>query len=85
MNFFKLILALVVLFLAVLGAFALFGLVAVVIKYLFFFGLLALAGLVGYKALKKTDAPLLEANPFDRELERAQRSLEEIKRRQLSK
>ncbi|MGB8508262.1 MAG: hypothetical protein WCD76_07650 [Pyrinomonadaceae bacterium] len=87
MNFFKVILALVVLFLAVLGAFALFGLLAVVVKYLFFLGILVLAGAVGYRALKKSgdSPPLLEANRFDIELEKANRSLEEIRRKQLMK
>lgn len=86
MKFFKIILALVVFFLAAIGAFALFGLFAVVFKYLLFLGIIVLVGAVGYKALKKSDAPpLLEANRYDRELEKAQRSLEDIRRKQLMK
>ena len=71
MNFFKVILALVVLFLAVLGAFAVFGLVAWLFKYLVFFGVIFLVGAVAYKVLKKDDRPAYQ--------------LEELRRRQLTK
>lgn len=86
MNFFKLLVALVVLFLAAFGAFALLGLVVASLKYIIFFGLVLLAGTLGYKALRrKSDDPLVEAGWPERELEKAQRLVEGIRRRQLTK
>ena len=85
MNFFKVILALVVLFLAVLGAFAVFGLVAWLFKYLVFFGVIFLVGAVAYKALKKGDRPAYQLEEPESELARADRLLEELRRRQLTK
>ena len=86
MNFFKVILALVVLFLAVLGAFAVFGLVAWLFKYLVFFGVIFLVGAVAYKALSKGERrqPYQIEEP-ESELARADRLLEELRRRQLTK
>lgn len=87
MNIFKIILALVVLFLAALGAFAVFGLVAALFKYLLFFGVIILVGAVAYKALKKDDRVYeyqLGSDP-ESELARADRLLEEMRRKQLTK
>ena len=87
MNFLKIILALVVLLLAALGAFALFGLVAALFKYLLFFGVIILVGAVAYKALKKDDRRYeyqLGSDP-ESELARADRLLEEMRRKQLTK
>ncbi len=86
MNIFKILLALVVLFLAAFGALALFGLIAATLKYLILLGLIILVGAVGYKALtKKSDAPLLESDWADRELAKAQRLLDSVRRGQLTK
>jgi hypothetical protein len=86
-NIYKLLLALVVVFLAAFGAFALFGLIAAMLKYIILIGLIVLAGTVGYKALKRKsdDHQLVESNWADRELEKAQRLIESVKRGQLTK
>jgi uncharacterized BrkB/YihY/UPF0761 family membrane protein len=86
MNVFKIILALVVLFLAALGAFAVFGIVAALFKYLVFFGVIILVGAVAYKALKRDDRPAgYELGSDESELARADRILEEMRRKQLMK
>ncbi|HEV3468751.1 MAG TPA: hypothetical protein VG148_05480 [Pyrinomonadaceae bacterium] len=87
MNIFKVLLALVVLFLAALGAFAVFGLVAALFKYLVFFGVILLVGAVAYKALKKDDRgyEYQLGNDPESELARADRLLEEMRRKQLTK
>ncbi len=85
MNFLKIIVALAVLFLAVIGAFAVFGLVAFVVKYLLVIAALALVGFVAYKALAGPARPQLEANRVELELEKAERALAEIRRKQLTK
>jgi len=87
MNLVKIILALVVLFLVALGAFAVFGIVAALFKYLVFFGIVILVGAVAYKALKKDDRRSeyqLGSDP-DSELARTDRLLEEMRRKQLMK
>lgn len=86
MNVFKVILALVVLFLAIIGGLAVFGLVAWLFKYLIFFGVLLLVGAVAYKALKKGDRPeAYQLGDYDSDLARADRLLEEMRRKQLTK
>ena len=87
MSIYKLLLALVVVFLAAFGAFALFGLIAAMLKYIILIGLIVLAGTVGYKALRKKsdDNQLVESSWPDRELEKAQRLIESVKRGQLTK
>lgn len=87
MNIFKVLLALAVLFLAALGAFAVFGLVAALFKYLVFFGVILLVGAVAYKALKKDDRryEYQLGNVPEAELARADRLLEEMRRKQLTK
>lgn len=87
MKIFKLLLVLLVLFLAAFGAFALFGLIAATLKYLIFIGLVVLAGAVGYRALTREsdDAQLGEPDWADRELAKAQRLLDSVRRGQLTK
>lgn len=85
MSFWKIILTLAILFLAAVGAFMLFGLVAALLPYLVFFGVVALAGFVAFKALKGSGRAVEELEGPDAELERARRALEEVKRRQLTK
>lgn len=86
MKIIKLLLALLVLALAVVGAFFLFGLLAAAFQWLVWIGIIALVVGVAYKALKRSERPrdvLLEGP--DVELDRADRLLEEFKRRQLTK
>ena len=85
MSFFKLVIGVLLLLLAALGALALYGILAAAVKLLFYVGVIALVGAVAYKVLKKSE-PLAElpARPADRELEKAERLLEELKRRQLT-
>jgi uncharacterized membrane protein len=88
MNFFKILLALAVLVLAVFGAFAVFGLVAWLLKYLVFFGVIVLVGAVAYKALKKGDDRGYEyqlGSDPESDLARTDRILEEMRRKQLTK
>ncbi|MBC7929095.1 MAG: hypothetical protein H7Z38_00845 [Rubrivivax sp.] len=86
MNFLKIILALALAFLAVLGAFALFGLVVWVVKYLLIFAVVALVGVGAYKLLSKSgDGPLYELSSAEREMQNAERMLAELRRKELTK
>lgn len=85
MNIWKLILGLLVLLLAVVGAFAVFGLVVWVFQYLFWIGAFLVVGVVAYKLLSKPSRPEPGLLPAEMELERADRLLEELKRKQLTK
>ena len=86
MNFFKILIALLVLLLAALGAMMLYGVLVAAVKLLFYVGVIALVGAIAYKALRRSEpAPELGAwTREDRELEKAERLLEELKRRQLT-
>jgi threonine/homoserine/homoserine lactone efflux protein len=86
MKLFKLLFALVVLFLAVLGAFALFGLVAVLFKWLVILGVVALLGVGAYKLLSGPDEDAHAAlSPAEAELMKAERMLAELRRKELTK
>ncbi|HWS53867.1 MAG TPA: hypothetical protein VN228_07065 [Pyrinomonadaceae bacterium] len=87
MNFFKILIALVALFLIAVGAFAVFGLVAAIFKYLIFFGVIFLVGAVAYKALKGDGRghEYQLGNDPESDLARADRLLEEMRRKQLTK
>jgi len=85
MSFFKIILALLVLFLAVLGALALYGLVLVLLKWLVILGVIALAGVGAYKLLSKRDEPRLELSSAEAEMLKAEQMLAEIRQKQLTK
>ena len=85
MSFFKIILALLVLFLAVLGAFAIYGLVLVLLKWLVILGVIALAGVGAYKLLSKPDEPRLELSSAETEMLKAEQMLADIRRKQLTK
>ena len=85
MSFFKIILALLVLFLAVLGAFAIYGLVLVLLKWLVILGVIALAGVGAYKLLSKPDEPRLELTSAEAEMLKAEQMLADIRRKQLTK
>ena len=83
----KLLFYAVVLFLMVMGAFALFGLIISAAQYLVWLGAILLVGFVVVKLLQKTPEkrPELETNQAERELQAAIRRIEEIKRAQLPK
>jgi uncharacterized membrane-anchored protein YhcB (DUF1043 family) len=81
----KLIFYALVILLAALGAFAVYGLVVAAIPYLFGLVAILLVGFVVVKMLKKSDKPQLKAVDPDRELKEAIRQLEEIKRKQFLK
>jgi len=85
MSFFKIILALLVLFLAVLGAFAIYGLVLVLLKWLVILGVIALAGVGAYKLLSKSEEPRLELSSAEAEMLKAEQMLAEIRQKQLTK
>lgn len=85
MNIWKLIFGLIVLALAVVGAFALFGIIAWLFQYLFWIGALLVVGVVAYKLLSKPERKEPGLLPADMELERADRLLEELRRKQLTK
>lgn len=85
MSFFKIILAMLVLFLAVLGAFAIYGLVLVLVKWLVIFGVIALAGVGAYKLLSKSDEPRLGLSSAEIEMMKAEKMLAELRRKQLTK
>jgi uncharacterized MnhB-related membrane protein len=86
MKLFKLLFALVVLFLAVLGAFALFGLVAVLFKWLVIFGVIAVLGVGAYKLLSGPDEDAHAAlSPAEAEMMKAERMLAELRRKELTK
>ncbi len=81
----KLLFYALVLFLMVLGAFALFGLIVSAAQYLIWLGAIVLIGFVVVKLLQKKpeQRPELEVSQAERELQAAIRRIEEIKRAQL--
>ena len=85
MTFFKIILALLVLALAIVGGIALFGVVAVLLKWLVIFGVIALAGVGAYKLLSKPDEPRLGLSSAEVEMMKAEKMLAELRRKELTK
>ena len=83
----KLLFYAVLLFLMVMGAFALFGLIVSAAQYLVWLGAILLIGYVVVKLLSKKPEkrPELEVSQAERELQAAVRRIEEIKRAQLPK
>ena len=82
----KLLFYAIVIFLAVLGGIALFGIITGLAQYLIWIGAFLLVGYVAFKVLKKKpDAPQLEMSKEERQLQDALRRIEEIKRAQLPK
>lgn len=82
----KLLFYAVVLFLAAIGAFLLFGAIIGIAQYLVWLGAILLVGFLAVKLLKKRPArPELKTTPVERELQDAMRRIEEIKRAQLPK
>jgi hypothetical protein len=87
MNVVKFLLALLLLVLAVIGGFAVFGLLAWLFKYLVIFGVILLVGAVAYKALKgggERSEPY-QLSDHESDLARTDRLLEELRRKQLTK
>jgi hypothetical protein len=82
----KLIFHAIIILLAAIGAFFLFGIFTALIQYLFFIGVLLIAGFIAVKLLGgKSDEPQLDAKRTDKKLKEALRQLEELKRKQFSK
>ena len=81
----KLLFYALVLFLMVLGAFALFGLIVSAAQYLIWLGAIVFIGFIVVKLLQKKpeQRPELEVSQAERELQAAIRRIEEIKRAQL--
>ncbi len=88
MNFIKIILVAACLIIAALLAFSVVGIVYSALWYLFLLGIVAAAGAVGYKLLvKEKESPQLEGKipTTIAEMENADRTLEEYKRKYLPK
>jgi len=86
MKFFKVLLVLLALVLVGVGAVALFGVVAALLKWLVIFGVIALAGVGAYKLITKSDKPQLELSSAEIEMMKAERMLAELKQqRRLTK
>lgn len=86
MKFFKVLLFLLAIALVGVGAFALFGVIAVLLKWVVIFGVIALAGVGAYKLLAKPDKSQLELSSAEIEMMKAERMLAELKQqRRLTK
>ena len=85
MNFFKIVLGLLVLLLAALGVLMLWGVLVAAVKILFWVGVITLVGAFAYKMLKKSEPRAeLGAWPADLELEKAERLLQEVRSKRLT-
>ena len=86
MKLLKFLFFFAVLIFAVWGVFALFGILAVLLKWLLILGVVALAGVGAYKLLSKSgDERYPELSPAEREMQKAERMLAELRRKQLTK
>lgn len=88
MKYVKIILIAVGLVLAAMLAFSIVGIVYSALWYLFLLGIVAIGGAVGYKLLKKDAEParLEDKTPIAiAEMQNADRTLEEYKRKYLPK
>ena len=86
MKLYKVLLILLALALVGVGAVALFGVVAALLKWLVIFGVIALAGVGAYKLLSRSGSPQLgELSSAELEMMKAERMIAELKRNQLSK
>jgi hypothetical protein len=86
MKLFKVVLILLALALVGVGAVALFGVVAALLKWLVIFGVIALAGVGAYKLLSKPDkGSPLELSSAEMEMMKTERMLAELKRSRLTK
>jgi hypothetical protein len=86
MKLIKVLLILLAIALVCVGAVALFGVVAALLKWVVIFGVIALAGVGAYKLLSKSDKPQLgELSSAELEMMKAERMIAELKRNQLTK
>ena len=88
MNYIKIILAAIGLVVVVMLAFSLIGIISTALWYLFLLGIVAIGGAVGYKVLtsRKKSPQLKENTPTAiAEMDRADRTLEEYRRKYLPK
>jgi hypothetical protein len=87
MNIIKFILIALGLFALILFAYFLIGIISTLLWYAFVIGVLGAIGYGGYKLFKKTEAPQIEGKqPVSiSELDNADRTLEEYKRKYLPK
>jgi hypothetical protein len=84
--FFKLVLAMLVLVLAIFGAFAIFGILAALFKWFVILAVVALLGVGAYKLLSGPDkGSHPELNSAEAEMLKAERMLAELRRRELTK
>ncbi len=86
MNWIKIVLIAIGIFIAVMLGFSLIGIIYSALWYLFWIGVIALAGTVGYKLLKKPEtAQIKNREPIAiSELKNADKTLEEYKSKYLS-
>jgi hypothetical protein len=85
MKLLKLLLALVILIVAVWGAFTLFFIALGLLKWLLVLGVVALAGVGAYKLLSKPDKQQYELSSAELEMQKAERMLAEIRQKELTK
>ena len=87
MDTIKLILIAVGLIAVVFVGYFLIGIISSLLWYVFVIGVIGAIGVGGYKLLKKSDAPQLESKQTVsiKEMENADRALEEYKRKYLPK
>ena len=78
----KLFLILVALLLGAFVALAAIGFIVTAVQYLFWLAVICIVGAVAVKLLTKADARQLESKSAYKELEKADRLLEEYKRKQ---
>jgi hypothetical protein len=83
MSLFKILVAVLVLALAIVGGIALFGVIAVLLKWLVILGVIALAGVGVYKLLSKSDEPRLELSSAEVEMMKAEKMLADIRQKRL--
>ena len=86
MKILKVLLILLAIALVGVGAVALFGVIAALLKWVVIFGVIALAGVGAYKMLSKSDKPQLgELSSAELEMMKTERLLAEMKRNRLTK
>lgn len=84
MSNLKIILTAIAVILGAVIALSAIGMIMTLLQYLFWLGVLCLAAAVAIKLLKKSDSPRLESRPHVKELDNAERALEDYKRKYLS-
>ena len=81
----KTILKIVAVILGIVLALAVIGMVITALQYIFWLSVLCLAAVVAIKLFKNSDAPQLESKTAPQTLKEAERSIEEYKRKYLSR